>query len=80
MANLYLLFKARKTQKKSLLVRNIHDLTTKTEKVAIPHFLVVHARSRCVTASATFGQGKTSLLDKLNESEELKDLSVLMNN
>ncbi len=78
MADVYFLSEARKSQKKGLLVWKIHKLVMKAGEAVIPHLLFVHAWSGCDTVSAIFGQGKTNLLKKLKESEELKDISVLM--
>ncbi len=78
MADVYFLSEARKSQKKGLLVWKIHNLVMKAGEAVIPHLLFVHAWSGCDTVSAIFGQGKTNLLKKLKESEELKDISVLM--
>ena len=40
------------------------------------HLLFVHAWSVCDTVSATYGKGKTSFVKLVNQSNELKDLSI----
>ncbi len=42
------------------------------------HLLFLHAWSGCDTTSATFGQGKVSLMKKLKQSEEIQRISQLM--
>ena len=67
-----------KSQKKGIISWKINDLVTDAGKVVITHLIFVHAWSGCDTTSATFGQGKASLLKKLKESEVLQDISLLM--
>ena len=38
--------------------------------------IFVHAWSGCDTTSATFGQGKTDLLKKLNNSQQISSLMI----
>ena len=78
MEDVYFQSEPKKSQKKGLFLWKIRDLVTKAGEVVIPHLLFVHAWSGCDTVSATFGQGKTSLLKKLKDSEELKQISLLM--
>ena len=67
-----------KSQKKGIISWKINDLVTDAGEVVISHLIFVHAWSGCDTTSATFGQGKASLLKKLKESEVLQDISLLM--
>ena len=78
MADIYFLSEAKKSQKKGLRVWKICDLVTKAGKVLASNLLFIHAWSGCDTTSATFGQGKTSLLKKIKESEELQQISTLI--
>ncbi len=77
MANIRFQSEPKKSQGKTLLSWNIRDLVTKAGQVVL-HLLFVHAWSGCDTTSATLGHGKTNLLKKIKESEELKQISVLM--
>ena len=56
----------------------IHDLVTKVGAIVKAHLLFVHAWSGCDTTSATFGQGKTTLLKKMKDSSELQQILYLM--
>ena len=42
------------------------------------HLLFLHTWSGCDTTSATFGQGKGSLMRRLKQSEEVQGISQLM--
>eukprot|EP00794_Sanderia_malayensis_P012470 gene12470-13758_t len=44
------------------------------------HFLFIHAMSGCDTTSAPFGKGKSSFLNLVQKSEELREISDTMNN
>ncbi len=78
MANIHFQSKPKKSQRTSLFSWNIRDLVTKAGEVLVSHLLFVHVWSGCDTTSATLGHGKTSLLKKIKESEELQQVSVLM--
>lgn len=78
MADIYFQSEAKKSRKKGLIAWKIRDLVSKTGEVVTTHLLFIHAWSGCDTTSATFGQGKTSLLKKMKESKELQQISVLM--
>ena len=56
----------------------IRDLVAKVGGIVKAHLLFVHAWSGCDTTSATFGQGKTTLLKKMKDSSELQQISYLM--
>ena len=43
------------------------------------HLLFVHAWSGCDTVSATFGKGKAKFFNQLKKSDELKNISTIMN-
>lgn len=58
----------------------VPDLVNKAGEVLTSHLLFIHAWSGCDTTSATYGHGKTSLLKKITESEELQQISFLMTN
>ena len=68
---------ARKSQKTTALIR---DLVTKAGNLAVSNLLFVHAWSGCDTTSATFGQGKTTLLKKIKASKEIQAISSAMCN
>lgn len=75
MADIYFQSEAKK---KGLMAWKIRDLITKAGKLVVSHLLFIHAWSGCDTTSATFGQGKTNLLKKLKESEEVQKISLLI--
>ena len=77
MADIYFHSEAKRS-KKGLKVWKVQDLVNKAGKVVIPHILFIHAWSGCDTTSATYGHGKTILLKKMKESEELRQISFLM--
>ena len=77
MADVYLQSNAKKSQKK---IWKIRDLVATLGGVIKAQLLFVHAWSGCDTTSATFGQGKTTLLKKIKESNKLQQISYLMNN
>ena len=78
MADICFHSEAKKTQKKGLKVWKICDLATKVGNIVTSHLLFIHAWSGCDTTSATFGQGKTSLLKKIQKTEELQQISMVM--
>ena len=78
MANIYFLSEANASQKKTMTVWKIRDLNAKAGETIISHLLFLHAWSGCDTTSATYGQGKTSLLKKIKESNEIKEISLLI--
>ena len=61
-----------------MMAWRICDLVTKAGDVITSHLLFLHAWSGCDTTSATFGQGKTSLMKRFKESKELQQISSLM--
>ena len=56
----------------------LKDVVKKTGEALSSHILFIHAWSGCDTTSATFGQGKTTLLKKIKESQEMQQISTLM--
>ena len=78
MADVYFLSEPKKSQKKGLQVWRICDLIAKAGKLVTSHLLFIHAWSGCDTTSATFGQGKTNLMKKIQASEEVQQISLLM--
>ena len=58
----------------------ILDLVTKAGNLAVSNLLFVHAWSGCDTTSATFGQGKTTLLKKIKASKEIQTVCSAMCN
>ena len=77
MADVYFHSEAKRS-KKGLKVWKIQDLVQKAGKLVTSHLLFIHAWSGCDTTSATYGHGKTSLLKKIQQSEELQQISLLM--
>ena len=78
MADIYFYSEAKKSQKKNLVVLKIRDITSKVGQVITANILFLHAWSGCDTTSATYGHGKTALLKKIKDSEELQQISSLM--
>lgn len=74
MADVYFFSESRK---QGLQVWKIRDLAAKAGKLIISNLLFIHAWSGCDTTSATFGQGKTSLIKKLQVNEEVQKISSL---
>ena len=74
MADVYFLSEM-KTQKK---LWNMRVISTKIGEVISSHILFIHAWSGCDTTSATFGQGKTTLLKKIKGSQEMQRISLLI--
>ena len=54
------------------------DVADKIGEALSLHILFIHAWSGCDTTSATFGQGKATLLKKIKESQEIQQISCLM--
>ena len=77
MADVYFHSEAKRS-KKGLKVWKIQDLVKKAGKLVTSHLLFIHAWSGCDTTSATYGHGKTSILKKIQQSEELQQISLLM--
>ena len=65
-----IIFNSKKTETALIIASACSNLEDKE------HLLFVHAWSVCDTASATFGKGKTRFLKLVNQSDELKDLSI----
>ena len=80
MADVFFHSEARKSQKTTALTLNVRDLVTKAGNLAVSNLLFVHAWSGCDTTSATFGQGKTTLLKKIKASKEIQAISSAMCN
>ena len=59
-------------------VWKICDVATKAGNIVTSHLLFTHTWSGCDTTSATFGQGKTSLLKKIQKTVELQHISMVM--
>ena len=78
MADIYFHSEAKKSQKKGLVVFKISDLSSNIGQVITANILFLHAWSGCDTTSATYGHGKTSLLKKIKNSEELQQISSSM--
>ena len=77
MADIYFHSEAKRSQK-GLKVWKVKDLVNNAGKEVTSHLLFIHAWSGCDTTSATYGHGKTSLLAKIKQSEELQQISFLM--
>ena len=77
MADIYFHSEAKRS-KKGLKVWKVQDLVNKAGKQVTSRLLFIHAWSGCDTTSATYGHGKTSLLMKIKQSEELQLISLLM--
>ena len=60
------------------MVFKISDLSSNIGQVITANILFLHAWSGCDTTSATYGHGKTSLLKKIKNSEELQQISSSM--
>ena len=75
MADVYFSSEAKK---KKSQVWKVRDLVFKAEKLITSNLLFVHAWSGCDTTSATYGHGKASLLKKVKESEEVRQISLTM--
>lgn len=56
----------------------ISDLVNQAGPVVASHLLFLHAWSGCDTTSATFGQGKVSIVKRLKQCDEIQDISELM--
>ena len=78
MSDIYFQSEPKKSQRRGLTSWKIRDLVTKAGEVVISNLLFIHAWSGCDTTCATFGHGKTSLTKKLQESEELQQISLMM--
>ena len=74
LADIYFLSKAGK----KLKIWRISDLVGQAGPMVTSHLLFLHAWSGCDTTSATFGQGKVSLMKRLKQSEEIQIISQLM--
>ena len=61
-----------------MTVWKIRDLNAKAGETIISHLLFLHAWSGCDTTSATYGQGKTNLLKKIKESNDIQEISLLI--
>jgi hypothetical protein len=77
MADIYFHSEAKRS-KKGLEVWKVQDIVNKAGKVVTSHLLFIHAWSGCDTTSATYWHGKTGLLKKMKESEELQRIYFLM--
>ena len=78
MSDVYLLPEPRRAQKKVIQVWSISDLITKAGGLVASQILFIHSWSGYNTTSATFGHGKINLLKKIQVSEEVQQISVLM--
>ena len=56
----------------------ICDLIAKARSLVTSHLLFIRAWSGCDTTFATFGQGKTNLVIKIQVSKEVQQISLLM--
>ena len=63
---------------KSKKTWSIRDIIRTVGPLVKHHILFLHAWTGCDTTSAIFGQGKTSLLKKLESSKELQRLSDII--
>lgn len=78
MADIY--FRPKPTKKKELLAWKVKDLVNKAGEIVTSNLLFIHAWCGCDTTSATFGHGKTNLLKKMKQSEELQQISSVISN
>ena len=78
MADVYILSQPKSTSKKGLQVWRIRDLVAKAGTLIVSHLLFLHAWSGCDSTSATFGQGKTSLIKKIQDNAEVQQISSLI--
>lgn len=53
-------------------------MIAKAGTVVTSHFLAIHAWSVCDTTSATFGLGKTKLMEMIQASKEVQQISHFM--
>ena len=63
---------------KSRKTWNIRDIIKSVTPLVKHHVLFLHAWTGCDTTSAIFGQGKTSLVKKLQSSREMQKLSDII--
>ena len=63
---------------KNLKIWRISDVVDQAGPIVTSHLLFLHAWCGCDTTSATFGQGKVSLMKKLKQSNEVQMISQLM--
>ncbi|XP_065911780.1 uncharacterized protein [Dysidea avara] len=78
MADVYFLSETKKSQKKTLQVWRIRDLISKAGNIVTSQLLFIHAWTGCDTTSATFGQGKTNLVKKIQVCKEVQQIALLM--
>ena len=74
MASIYFLSEAGKYLK----IWRISDLIGQAGPIVTLYLLFLHAWSGCDTTSATFGQGKISLMKKLKQSKDVQAIAELM--
>ncbi len=77
-ADVYFLSEPTKSSNRGLQVWRIRDLIAKARTLVTSHLPFIYAWSGCDTTSATFGQGKTSLLKKFQASTKVQQISLLM--
>ena len=77
MGDVYFLSENKKLNHSSLQVWRICDLIAKAGKLVTSNLLFIHAQSGCDTTFATFGQGKTNLLKKIQTLSEVQKISHL---
>ena len=70
MADVYFLSEMKSKKK----IWKLKDVVNKTGEALSSHILFIDAWSGCDTTSATFGQGKTTLLKKIKESQEMQQI------
>ncbi len=74
MASIYFLSEAGKNTK----IWKISDLVERAGPIITSHLLFLHAWSGCDTTSATFGQGKVSLIKKIKQLKKVEAISWLL--
>ena len=58
----------------------VSDIARTVSRIVTTNILFFHAWSGCDTTSATFGHRKTALLKKIEENDEIREISSIMCN
>jgi hypothetical protein len=75
MRDIYFYSAATRRSKEGPKIFSIRTLTSHLDSKILKNILFVHAWSGCDTTSATFGQGKNSIIKRFSSSNAVQDLS-----
>ena len=78
MSDIYFRSEPKKSQRKGLVIWKIRDLVAKAGEVIVSNLLFIHSWSGCDTTCATFGHGKAKMLKKLQGSQEVQQISLVL--